>query len=104
MIGDFHPLHLLPHVAGLVGAVCYVGNYVRLTFGLTSADRPDYFATNLFAASLVLYSLFYAFNPAGLVIQSFFILVSAFGLGSSLRRRSLRHLQSGAGRTRPSPR
>lgn len=78
----------VPHVAGLLGALCYVANYTRLTLGLTTADRANYFAVNLCAALLVLFSLAYAFNPAAAVIQTFFIAVSVVGLYSRLRRRS----------------
>lgn len=78
---------LAPAVAGMLGALCYIANYTRLTFRLTDADQPGYFALNVVAASLVLLSLTTAFNAAALVIQLFFLTMSLAGLLSRLVRR-----------------
>ena len=84
-------LHLDPDLAstlaGMLGALCYIANYTRITLRLTDADQPGYFAVNIVAASLVLASLFAAFNAAALVIQLFLLTMSLAGLISRLRRR-----------------
>ena len=74
-------------IAGLAGALFYIVNYARLTLGRTTADDPGYVAVNIAAASLVLCSLPHAFNPAALVLQSFFLAMSVVGLAVRLRRR-----------------
>lgn len=77
--------------AGLLGALCYILNYTRLTLRPATADDPGYFALNIVAATLVLCSLVSAFNPAALIIQLFFLTMSVAGLASRLRRRGTRH-------------
>jgi hypothetical protein len=51
---------------------------------MRAATLP-FFLTNLAAAALVATSLVDAFNPATLVIQSFFIAISLWGLVSCIR-------------------
>ena len=84
--------------AGLVGAATYVASFVALTARVIDAESRAYFALNLAAAALVALSLAEAFNVASLVIQTFWIGVSLWGLATRLRRR-----EPAAARLRPLP-
>ncbi|SFJ34397.1 CBU_0592 family membrane protein [Jannaschia pohangensis] len=79
---DTPPLQIL----GLVGAGLYVMNYVLLTCRRIDPGRTPYFVVNLVAASFVLLSLSHAFNAAAMVIQSFWITISIYGIAIRLRR------------------
>ncbi|UWQ18777.1 CBU_0592 family membrane protein [Jannaschia sp. M317] len=81
----------LLQIAGIIGALTYVANYISLTLRLLNPEGVGYFLFNLTAASLVLLSLGHAFNLASLIIQMFFIAVSLWGICSRLRRRRRGH-------------
>ncbi|WP_422825826.1 CBU_0592 family membrane protein [Thalassococcus sp. BH17M4-6] len=60
---------------GLLGFCTYVINYCCLSFRLMSSESARYFAINIVAASLVLFSLMTDFNLASALIQTFWILI-----------------------------
>lgn len=65
---------------------------ILVTYGLLQADRIRqesawYSVANAVGAALVLYSLYYDFNLPAFMIESFWLLISLYGLGRSLRRR-----------------
>lgn len=66
--------------AGVLGFVVYVTNYCLLSFRAIDSEHKLYFAMNLLAASLVLYSLTAQFNFASMLIQIFWIGVSILAL------------------------
>ena len=71
---------------GVLGAVLYVLNYLRVVMNGSAADRVGYFVLNLTAASLVLVSLSQAFNLAAALIQIFFVGMSIIGIARRLQK------------------
>ena len=65
---------------GLSGATIYSVAYIMSAYDRLPSQSPYYYACKLFAAGLVLISLFESFNLASVVIQVFFILVSIIGI------------------------
>jgi hypothetical protein len=94
-IAFFPPIKLL----GLLGAGFYILSYVLLTSRVLSSEHGMYFALNLAASTLVMISLSHEFNAASAVIQTFWIVVSLWGLLSRFGRR--RPAPMPTGRLRP---
>ena len=65
---------------GLFGACLYLASYFLLQAGYIGGNSKAYTFMNLAAASLVLVSLYSAFNAASVVIQVSWILISIFGI------------------------
>jgi hypothetical protein len=78
IIGPLGALDLL----GVLGAMLYIGNYMRLVLQRVSADTAGYFVVNLLAASLVLIGLTQAFNLAAALIQLFFVVMSLLAIAN----------------------
>lgn len=66
--------------AGHLGVAFYVGSYAALQAGLIRGAGYLYAFLNLVAASLVLISLYEAFNPSAAIIQAFWIVISIVGI------------------------
>lgn len=66
--------------AGYLGVAFYVGAYAALQGGLIRGAGYLYASLNLVAASLVLVSLYAAFNLSAAIIQGFWILISIIGI------------------------
>jgi len=79
---------------GVAGFGLYVINYMLLTFERLSSTQVRFFVMNLFAASLVLVSLFATFNLASAMIQIFWIAISITAI--VLRIRKTRSLHGAA--------
>ena len=77
----------LTQLLGMLGAATYMVNYALLTSRVICPERAVYYVLNGVAAALVLVSLAGAFNAASLVIQLFWIVVSAWGIATRLARR-----------------
>ena len=71
---------------GIAGFGLYVTNYTFLTLQRISSDHTMYFVLNLLAAGMVMVGLMSAFNLAAAMLQSFWIVMSAIGIMSRLRR------------------
>lgn len=69
---------------GVLGAVLYMVNYLRLVLRWSSTNQTNYFVVNLTAASLVLTGLSHNFNLGAVMIQTFFIAMSLIGIGRSV--------------------
>ncbi|MEL6532783.1 MAG: hypothetical protein AAFQ06_07055 [Pseudomonadota bacterium] len=80
-----YDLLILCRSIGLVGFSTYVMAFTALSLGWLDSKRPLYFALVLFASTCVLISLSVEFNLASALIQSFYIVISSFGI---LRRRN----------------
>jgi len=70
--------------AGLVGVAFYISSYAMLQAGLLRGSGYAYAILNLLAASLVLVSLFAAFNRSSAIIQIFWIVISVLGIGRKI--------------------
>jgi hypothetical protein len=73
-------------VAGVAGVSLIVGSYFWLQIGRWSTDTKLYSAANALGASLVLISLCISFNFSALLIESFWLVISLFGLVRKLPR------------------
>lgn len=67
-------------VAGIAGVSLIVGSYLWLQIGRWATDSKLYSAANALGASLVLISLCISFNFSALLIESFWLVISLFGL------------------------
>ena len=74
-------------VIGLFGFALYMMNYTALSLRWVSGDSIQYLAMNLAAASCVLIGLTTQFNLPSAMIQSMWIVLSAFGILLRLRTR-----------------
>lgn len=68
------------NVAGIVGAIFYLGAYGALNFGLIRGEGYLYPALNLVASGCVLISLAAYFNPFSAVIETAWVILSLFGI------------------------
>lgn len=71
--------------AGMAGFVLYVVGYLLLAMRRLTGDSTALYFINLLAASLVMLSLSNSFNLASVLIQTFWILISALGIARALR-------------------
>lgn len=67
-------------IAGILGAVFYLGSYGALQLGFLSNRGYSYPALNLVASSLMLTSLMGSFNPWSATIETCWIALSIIGL------------------------
>lgn len=82
---------------GLVGAALYCTGYALSASDRLPSQSPYYYLLRLVAAVLVLIGVIAAMNPATLVIQIFFIVVSVLGLWRhAARRRAARSRGGGS--------
>ena len=67
-------------VSGLLGFAAYLGSFGALQFGLLDGNGKTFAWINVFAASLVLISLYDAFNLASALIQISWIIIGYVGI------------------------
>ncbi|MGN6513859.1 MAG: CBU_0592 family membrane protein [Lysobacteraceae bacterium] len=77
-------------LAGLLGSAMVLVAFFLLQAGRLSGTGLAYQLLNLFGAGGVLLSLFGGMNPAVLVLEGTWVLVSAYGIVRSLRSRRVR--------------
>ncbi len=78
MIDDIHD------VIGLIGVFLILVSYILLQLERIKAKSLSYSVINLVGAILILYSLFYNWNLASVIIETFWIIISIFGIGKAL--------------------
>jgi hypothetical protein len=71
---------LIPGIIGVVGAAMILLTYALLQLGKMTAAGLWYTVINLAGSLMILYSLFYDFNLAGLIIEIVWITVSVVAL------------------------
>ncbi|NNF68017.1 MAG: hypothetical protein HKM98_10965 [Gammaproteobacteria bacterium] len=76
---------------GTLGVAMIVMAYFLLQIGRVSGRSPWYSAVNAVGAALVLLSLYYEFNLAAALVESFWLVISIAGLVLALRRRLRNH-------------
>lgn len=79
-----YDLLIVCRAIGLIGFSTYVTAFTALSLGWLSSARPLYFGLTLTASICVLISMLVEFNLASALIQSFYVVISTFGI---LRRR-----------------
>lgn len=67
-------------LAGNVGVVMMVGAYLLLQIGKVRSHDFSYSAMNAIGAVLVIVSLCFTFNLSAFLVESFWLLISLFGL------------------------
>lgn len=76
-----------PDLVGLCGAGLILFAYGMSQAGRLDPKRPAYSAINLVGAATILFSLAFVFNLPAAVIESAWLVISAFGLVGALHRR-----------------
>lgn len=74
-------------LVGNIGVLAILGTYLMLQMEKMAASSTAYSALNAAGALMILYSLIYDFNLSAVVIESVWLLISAYGIWRSLRRR-----------------
>lgn len=77
----------LPDLVGYAGVALLIGAYAALQSGRLRQENPWYSGLNAGAAVLLLVSLAYKPNPASIVIEIFWLAISAYGFWRSVRSR-----------------
>jgi len=73
-------------VCGIIGAACFITAYFAALQGLLAPTHWRFPALNLVGASLVLVSLFDAWNLPSVILEAFWGAMSLYGLIRNLRR------------------
>ena len=70
----------LPDALGVFGSILIVIAYFANLRGALATTQLAYSLLNLVGASLILFSLWWAWNVAATVMEGFWALISAYGL------------------------
>ncbi len=73
-------------IVGGIGVAMIITAYALLQAGRLPSERLAYSALNGAGALLVLVSLWYSFNLPSFIIESFWLVISIYGLAKGLRR------------------
>lgn len=76
----------IPDTIGILGVTLILISYALFQFEKIDPKGFYYSFLNLIGASLILYSLFYSWNLASVIIEVFWILISIYGLWKYLKR------------------
>lgn len=74
-------------IIGTVGVVIIILAYVLLQIERLRSNELTYSALNALGATLILISLYYAFNFPSFVVEFFWLVISLFGIAKYFRRR-----------------
>lgn len=75
-------------IVGILGVALILLCYLLLQVGMMAAEDLRYSVLNLTGATMILYSLYYEFNFAAVLIESFWVLISLIGIIRYFRRQS----------------
>jgi hypothetical protein len=70
----------LPDALGIFGSLLIVFAYFANLRGVLATTGPAYSLLNLIGASLILFSLWSAWNVAAIVMEGFWAVISIYGL------------------------
>jgi hypothetical protein len=73
---------------GFVGSVLIVGTYFLLQVECISNADMAYSVLNALGAALLIFSLFFAFNLAAMIVECFWAIISVIGVVRCLRTRN----------------
>ena len=71
-------------ILGTVGVVVIIVTYVLLQLGKVRSEQLVYSLLNAVGASLILISLYFAFNFPAFIVEFFWLVISLFGIGKYL--------------------
>lgn len=77
----------VPDLVGFLGVGLIVVTYFLSQIGRMQTTRAPYPAINGAGALLILFSLYHRPNPPSIVIECFWLMISAIGLVRALRKR-----------------
>ncbi|MCS6844791.1 MAG: hypothetical protein NZ528_10820 [Caldilineales bacterium] len=80
----------LPDALGLAGVVCILLVYFLTQSGRLAPEQLAYSLGNLLGSSLILFSLFFDWNLASVVVEAAWVAISLYGVARYLRRRRRR--------------
>ena len=75
-------------ILGTLGVAVIVLTYILLQIERVRSDQLIYSLLNAVGASLILVSLYFDFNLPSVVVEVFWLLISLFGIGKYVSRRS----------------
>jgi len=75
-------------LVGLIGVSLIVLAYLLLQFEKLRNDNLFYSVLNAIGASLVIISLYFDFNFSAFIVEFFWLLISLFGIGKYILRKS----------------
>jgi len=76
----------LPDLLGLAGSLTIALTYFANLQGAVRTDRWPYSLLNFMGAALILLSLWWSWNLPAAVMEGFWALISAYGLGRAIVR------------------
>ena len=71
-------------LAGFTGVLLIVGAYLLLQLDKLPSSSPSYSLLNTAGALLIILSLIFKFNLSAFIVETFWLLISLFGLTRSL--------------------
>ena len=74
-------------LVGTIGVAIIIVTYVLLQLEKIKSTDLYYSALNAIGASMIIFSLYFDFNLAALVIEFFWLLISLFGITKYLREK-----------------
>ena len=75
-------------ILGTIGVAIIVLTYILLQTERVRSDQLAYSSMNAIGAALILVSLYFDFNLPSVVVEVFWLLISLFGIGKYVSRRS----------------
>jgi hypothetical protein len=75
-------------ILGTLGVAVIILTYVMLQIERVRSDQLIYSLLNAIGASLILVSLYFDFNMPSVVVEFFWLLISLFGIGKYIFRRT----------------
>ncbi|MBL8181587.1 MAG: hypothetical protein JNL64_08205 [Blastocatellia bacterium] len=74
-------------IVGTVGVATIVVTYILLQTGRVKSDQLGYSVLNAVGATLILISLYFEWNFPSVIVESFWLVISLYGIIRYLRRR-----------------
>lgn len=74
-------------IVGTVGVATIVVTYILLQTGRVKSDQLGYSVLNAVGATLILISLYFEWNLPSVIVESFWLVISLYGIIRYLRRR-----------------
>lgn len=74
-------------IVGTIGVATIVVTYILLQSGRVKSDQLGYSVLNAVGATLILISLYFEWNFPSVVVESFWLVISLYGIFRYFRRR-----------------
>lgn len=74
-------------ILGTIGVALIIVTYALLQFGRLRSEQLVYSLMNGLGAALILISLAYSFNFPSFIVESFWLLISLYGIAKAVSRR-----------------